>query len=280
MRTKSVIAVSTLTFGLALTAGAWPSARADGCCGGGGAAAAENGEGGHGGHGGGAKGAKPADGSGGATTDSPAAKSDAATPLIVALGNPKCPVMGGDAKPGVYSDWNGLRVSHCCPMCKGKFAANPEKLLDAAKIEWKAAAEAVRKYNAAKGPDREKALAAIKEKWNVVSEPAATPVAAPAAAETLVDLGNAKCPVRGGAVDGKTYTEWNGLRVGHCCPGCSAKFLTDPEKSLDAAKLSWREAADAVKAVEKATGADRAKALDALKKKWKLLREPAAPAAK
>lgn len=91
----------------------------------------------------------------------------------------------------------------------------------------------------------------------------------------LVDLGNAKCPVMGGDVDGKSYTEWNGLRVGHCCPGCSKKLLAYPEKVLADSKIEWKAAADAVKAVDAAKGADRAKALDALKKKWKVLREPA-----
>lgn len=33
--------------------------------------------------------------------------------------------------------------------------------------------------------------------------------------ELLVDLGNEKCPVLGGAPDGKSYSVWNHLRIGH-----------------------------------------------------------------
>jgi len=37
----------------------------------------------------------------------------------------------------------------------------------------------------------------------------------PAKKGLLLDLGNELCPVLGNAVDGKTYSEWNGLLVGH-----------------------------------------------------------------
>ena len=47
----------------------------------------------------------------------------------------------------------------------------------------------------------------------------------PAKTEVLVDLGNENCPVMGGEVDGETYREWRGLRVGFCCPGCDESFL-------------------------------------------------------
>lgn len=91
----------------------------------------------------------------------------------------------------------------------------------------------------------------------------------------LVDLGNTKCPVMGGKPDGKTWSEWNGLRIGHCCPGCRAKFGADAEKYLAGAKIDWKPAAAAAKAVDVAKGADRVKALAALKAKWTVLREPA-----
>ncbi len=192
--------------------------------------------------------------------------------LLVDLGNTKCPIMGGKPNGKTWSEWNGLRVGHCCGMCTSKFAADPEKVLRQAGIEWKDAAAAVKKVNETKGADRDKALVELKKKWTVVREPAA--VEAPAAKGTLIDVANAKCPVMGGDVDGKTYTEWNGLRIGHCCPGCSKKLLADPEKLLTAAKIDWKAAADAAKAVDAAKGADRAKALTEVKKKWKVVREP------
>ena len=192
--------------------------------------------------------------------------------LLVDLGNTKCPVMGGKPNGKTFSEWNGVRVGHCCGMCPPKFAANPEQYLKQTGIDYEAAAAAVKKVDEAKGADRDKALTELKKKWTVVREPAAVEAAATG---TLIDLANAKCPVMGGDVDGKSYTDWNGLRIGHCCSGCSKKLLADPEKVLAEAKIEWKAAADAAKAVDAAKGADRAKALDALKKKWKVLREPA-----
>jgi hypothetical protein len=80
----------------------------------------------------------------------------------------------------------------------------------------------------------------------------------------------------GGKPNGSTWSEWNGLRVGHCCGMCPSKFMADPEKALKSAGIEWKDAAAAVKKVNDAKGADRAKALAELKKKWTVVREPAA----
>ena len=97
----------------------------------------------------------------------------------------------------------------------------------------------------------------------------------------LVDLGNEKCPIMGGKPDGSTFSEWNGLRVGHCCPGCVKKFAADPAAALDGASIAWKDAAAAVKKANDAkTPEDRAAALKAIRAKWKVAREPEAPAAK
>ncbi len=213
----------------------------------------------------------PADGKKSGETPGPVA-AKATGSLLVDLGNTTCPVMGGTPNGKTFSEWRGLRIGHCCGGCTSKFAAAPEKSLEDAGIEWRDAADAVDTVNDAKGAERVKALAVLKQRWTVVREPA-TEVAE--ATGTLVDLGNANCPVRGAAVDGKSFSEWNGVRVGYCCPACSGKFATDPEKYLNDAKIPWREAADAAKAVDRAKGADRAKALEALKKRWKVVREPA-----
>lgn len=211
-------------------------------------------------------------GSGDAAKQDDAKKDESkAEGLLVDLGNTKCPVMGGKPNGKLFSEWNGLRVGHCCAMCPAKFSADPEKYLDASGIDWKAAVAAVKKVNEAKGADRDKALAELKKKWTVARDAAAAPVPT----GTMIDLANANCPVRGGAVDGKTYSEWNGLRVGHCCPGCNEKFAADPEKYLNDAKIDWKAAADAAKAVDAAKGEDRAKALAELKRKWSVVREPA-----
>lgn len=224
----------------------------DGCCGGGGAAPANE-------------------------PTKETAKQDVAKPqdLLVDLGNAKCPVMGGKPDGKTWSEWNGVRVGHCCPGCTKKFAADPEKYLAATGVDWKAAADAVKKVNEANAPDRDKALADLKQKWTVVRE-----LAPPAPQGTLIDLGNAACPIMGGEPDGKTWSEWNGLRIGHCCPGCTRKFAADPEKYLAAAEIDWKAAAAAVKAVDAAKGEERAKALAELKKKWTVLREPVPDPAK
>jgi hypothetical protein len=104
-----------------------------------------------------------------------------------------------------------------------------------------------------------------------------TPAVAPkdAPAKVVVDLGNAKCPIMGGKVDGRTWSEWNGLRVGHCCGMCSGKFMAAPEKAFEKAGIDWKAAAAAIAKVNDAkTPADREAALKALRAKWTIVREP------
>lgn len=245
-RWATVVAAITLPVAAAFFVVEAPRGYADDCCGGGGGDAAKK-------------------------DDAKKVETKAEQGLLVDLANAKCPVMGGKPDGKHFSEWNGLRIGHCCAGCSAKFAVHQDVYLDAAGIDWKPAVAAAKKVNEAKGADRDKALAELKKKWTVVREP----VAAAAPKGTLIDLANANCPVQGGDVDGKTYSEWNGLRIGHCCPGCGEKFLADPEKSLNDAKIEWKAAADAVKAVDAAKGEDRTKALAELKKKWTVVREPA-----
>lgn len=108
-------------------------------------------------------------------------------------------------------------------------------------------------------------------------EPAQTPASGQG---LLLDLGNTTCPIMGGDPDGETFSEWNGLRVSHCCPACMKKFLADPEHALDEAGLRWMDAADAVAKVLAATGADRERELAEAGKRWTILRRPSAEGAK
>ena len=98
--------------------------------------------------------------------------------------------------------------------------------------------------------------------------------AVPGHVGVLLDLGNSACPVMGGDTDGATYTEWNGLRIGHCCPGCTKRFLANPEALLDEVAPRWRDAAAAVARVKKAEGAARTEALASLRGDWSVVREP------
>jgi YHS domain-containing protein len=38
------------------------------------------------------------------------------------------------------------------------------------------------------------------------------------------------CPVMGGEIDSTAYTDIQGQRVYHCCPGCSSALTKDPDK--------------------------------------------------
>jgi YHS domain-containing protein len=38
------------------------------------------------------------------------------------------------------------------------------------------------------------------------------------------------CPVMGKPIDSSSYTDIQGQRVYHCCPGCSKKLKADPDK--------------------------------------------------
>jgi YHS domain-containing protein len=40
------------------------------------------------------------------------------------------------------------------------------------------------------------------------------------------------CPVLGGNIDKKVYTDYQGKRIYFCCQGCDAAFRKDPEKYL------------------------------------------------
>ena len=107
-------------------------------------------------------------------------------------------------------------------------------------------------------------------------EPAPKPGPAPREEpkSLLVDLGNTNCPINGGKVDGTTYTEWNNLRVAFCCPGCDTRFLKDPEAALEKAGIEWTEVAQSIAAYNTAPAEHRKHALDAIRKQWKVIREP------
>ena len=107
-----------------------------------------------------------------------------------------------------------------------------------------------------------------------VTKPAPEPAPEEGPKTLLVDLGNALCPINGGEVDGTTYTEWNNLRVGFCCPGCDTRFLKDPETALEKAGIEWTEVAKSIATYNAAPAEHRAHALDALRKQWKVIREP------
>lgn len=52
--------------------------------------------------------------------------------------------------------------------------------------------------------------------------------------DTLVALGNLYCPVMGGEVSTGQHFDWEGFRIGICCPGCGETFRADPRAYIPA----------------------------------------------
>ena len=49
----------------------------------------------------------------------------------------------------------------------------------------------------------------------------------------LLESVQKECPVMGGKIDKKVYTDYNGRRVYFCCASCKKTFAKDPDKYLD-----------------------------------------------
>jgi putative hemolysin len=52
--------------------------------------------------------------------------------------------------------------------------------------------------------------------------------------DTVVALGNLYCPVMGGEVSTGQHFDWEGFRIGICCPGCGGTFTADPQAYIPA----------------------------------------------
>ena len=60
-------------------------------------------------------------------------------------------------------------------------------------------------------------------------------------AQTVVDAGNAVCPVGGDKVSGKDFVEHNGKKYGLCCAMCADKLSKNPEKYLAEMEMGTEE---------------------------------------
>ena len=60
----------------------------------------------------------------------------------------------------------------------------------------------------------------------------AATLAAGASAAEQTSKAQVVCPVMGGKIDKKVYTDFQGQRVYFCCPGCIGAFKKEPEKYL------------------------------------------------
>jgi len=54
-----------------------------------------------------------------------------------------------------------------------------------------------------------------------------------------------RCPVMGGKINEKFFTEYDGRKIYFCCPGCPAKFEKDPAKYLKNIGITVTEKAEA-----------------------------------
>ena len=105
------------------------------------------------------------------------------------------------------------------------------------------------------------------EKQPVASAPSS------AVAGPVIDLGNEICPIMKKPVDGRTYSVWEGLRVGHCCRPCVKDLLADPARLLDEAGIEWRPAAEAINRYRDAAPAAKAAVLEEIAGQFTLVGE-------
>ena len=47
-----------------------------------------------------------------------------------------------------------------------------------------------------------------------------------------------RCPVMGGEINKDYFTDYNGMRIYFCCPGCETDFLNDPQTYLEKIKVA------------------------------------------
>ncbi|MBC8206132.1 MAG: efflux RND transporter periplasmic adaptor subunit [Kiritimatiellales bacterium] len=58
------------------------------------------------------------------------------------------------------------------------------------------------------------------------------------------------CPVMGGVIDKQYFTDYNGMRIYFCCPGCETDFLSDPDTYLEKIKAAGEKPETLNKATE------------------------------
>jgi len=124
----------------------------------------------------------------------------------VGSANGLCPVMKRLVTPaGGSADYKGQKIAFCCPPCRAKFAADPERYMRDLRADPMA-------YGYARPGPTHAELRAARENAGVV---------------------NGLCPVMLRLVEpGGGYAVYEGEKIGFCCPPCRAKFLADPAGHL------------------------------------------------
>lgn len=111
-----------------------------------------------------------------------------------------CPVMGGKISKELFVEQDGKRIYLCCAGCTDKVKKNFSKYV--AELEKK-------------GQKVELLGSAEKQE------------------KTAVKLSEQKtCPVMGGKINKKLYTDYKGQRIYVCCAGCIDTVNKNPEKYI------------------------------------------------
>jgi hypothetical protein len=95
------------------------------------------------------------------------------------------------------------------------------------------------------------------------------------AAESLIDLENARCPTCGDAACADFAVDWRHLRVRLAHSECERAFCAAPEKTLDSSGSDWRGAARTAREINHLSGRARDTALSKAETRWHVV-SPAA----
>ena len=94
--------------------------------------------------------------------------------------------------------------------------------------------------------------------------------------ETLIDLGNVKCPTCDESAGLDVVEDWHHLRVHLAHAECMRAFDANPERALDESGIDWREAARVAREINHLSGSARDGALAKVQDRWRVLL-PGAP---
>lgn len=151
----------------------------------------------------------------------------------------KCPVMGEPVNLAVSTPTDNGPVYFCCKGCIKKFKADAGKYAKQVASQRKALAKRERVQVSCPisgNPVDAKVFVEHDGKKVYFCCEDCTSKFKVEPAKYKSALANAytyqtKCPVMGGPIDPKSYTELaTGERVYYCCPGCDKKFLSEPAK--------------------------------------------------
>jgi len=126
--------------------------------------------------------------------------------------NPTCPIMGKPISDKLYTDIDKGRIYICCKACIKKIAAAPDKAYQTAYPKLEKAGNTICPITGKEIPKdaptvvlQGREIALCCEKCPTAAKAAAQVVLAKVADPKVVDVGNALCPITGGAVDPNAF---------------------------------------------------------------------------